>query len=333
MLHSKAAIQDDAGSFFPDSVAAPFIAQAGEIAPLAVAAPAPEQPLFTLGQSRDLIVAALEEFDPALGGRARALFEDGFDRAAAASRAPGFAVDWDRIAPGAGRWRLMQVKPGEVDMMRSVPAEAAACALYPANPNPYAVIDYKFDGTAEGVVYLAHEAGHSIADFCLRAGGRRPGDTPRHMDETQAYFTQHILYDYIRRHPGLEETYLGIGRAAQACFAREAAQNLKGLADPAAAHGRPLAFFTAYALLRQTQMQTQMQAQAQAAGARRRSADALLGGSGPADIARALAWAGIEYPQDMEKLARRTLEGAARAAEPSRAPVPARKAGIQSPDP
>ena len=48
------------------------------------------------------------------------------------------------------------------------------------------------------------------------------------MDETQAYFTQHILYDYIRRHPELEEKHPGIRRAARDEFAREAAGNLKG---------------------------------------------------------------------------------------------------------
>lgn len=220
------------GYYFPDVVVDSFINQAhtalrtdqAQLAEFALRkSPLIHEPRFTLQQSKELVLAAMHDFDPTLGKKAQEIFDAGFDEAAEnnfieASNEP--------ITQNGSRWRLRVVDPGQSHIMCSVPAEAPPSEFGAANPNPHSVIQYEFDGTINGVIYMAHELGHSLADDYLREAGYKNSDSPRHMDETQAYFGQHILYDYIRRHPELETRYPGIVEATEHAFTQEMTHNL-----------------------------------------------------------------------------------------------------------
>ncbi|MDB5491744.1 MAG: putative peptidase oligoendopeptidase-related clade 3 [Micavibrio sp.] len=180
------------GLYYPDSVVDAVIAEAEKIAPglyqSHLARPGefaflqnPALPKgdkrFTIPESRQLIINAFSDFDPELGRRAQAIFEN------------------------PARWNLQEVAPGECRMMRSRPAESPANQYNPANPLPHSVIDYDFDGTIDGVIWMAHEIGHSIADDCAREAGGSFRNTPEHLNEFQAYLPQQIACDALINNP------------------------------------------------------------------------------------------------------------------------------------
>ncbi len=168
---------------------------------------------FSLEDSRYIIAAALNNFDPLLGSRAKDIFAAGFNTGTApvelwsdAERYRADANVRDRDAAHmktlqqGARWRLEEVAAGQGFMMRCRPAQTPTSEHGdPANPHPYAVIDYQFDGSLHGVIYMAHEVGHAIGDDCLRALGGTY--TPSKMDEVQAYFVQLTVYDHLCRSP------------------------------------------------------------------------------------------------------------------------------------
>lgn len=170
---------------FPDAVLDGLGARvrgglAGSLLPISPAAAG--QPLIPPLQARVLIVEALHAADPALADRAAAILED------------------------PARLNMRFVTPGAGVMMRCRPARlAAADAPVPPdperfapqfarhdNPAPHAIIDYEYDGTVGGVIYLAHELGHALADGAQNENGFSYRTNPAHMQETQAYFVQHI---------------------------------------------------------------------------------------------------------------------------------------------
>lgn len=120
-------------------------------------------------ESAALVVDAFAAFDPQLGEKAKAVFTT------------------------PERWHISK------DLSR----HAGGCC-HPArcetNENPYAIIEYNCDETINDPIYLAHELGHLIVDDRLNEAGFYCEDSPSHMDEIQAYFTQHIMYDHLSRH-------------------------------------------------------------------------------------------------------------------------------------
>lgn len=204
--------KEDHGSFyFPDAVIHPFIEQAQNItrrtfethleqeqrngndkaqSPLNRHRLLITDPQIPWEESCALVIAAFTEFDPALGAKAKEVIENN------------------------DRWRLSKTEAGE----------AAGCC-HPANcetnPTPYAVIEYCHDGTISDAVYIAHEIGHLMADDYINQAGFSFEDGQRHMAEVQAFFTQHILYDYLSRHPDAKTK-----QAAQKHFAGEITRNL-----------------------------------------------------------------------------------------------------------
>jgi hypothetical protein len=196
--------EDHQGFYFPDAVITPFVDQARRLMPnLFGASRAPEsapsipEPRFSLEEAKKLVIAALDKFDPGLGRKAKEIMDD------------------------PARWNLEEVPPGQSRMQRCLPAQSPATKYDPANPLPYAVIDYHFDGTIDGVIYLAHELGHAIADDYTREAGHSYRDTPQHLGELQAYFVQHIVYDHLARHRNPE-----IADAARRYFSAMMAQNI-----------------------------------------------------------------------------------------------------------
>lgn len=182
--------EDHRGFYFPDAVIAPLIDQAQSITRRTFKAHLEQErqngdnttqsplnrhrllipdPQISWKESCALVISAFTEFDPSLGAKAAKVITDN------------------------KRWILDEALQGE----------AAGCC-HPANcetnQNPYAVIEYSHDGTINDAVYIAHEIGHLIADDYINEAGFSFEDCQRHMAEVQAFFTQHILYDYLSRH-------------------------------------------------------------------------------------------------------------------------------------
>lgn len=171
--------QDEKGYYFPD-----FIIDAALSAVKAVVKPTFEmhaeldrsggvlsplnrhrilvaKPELTWEQSCELVAGAFEVFDPRLGKRAREVMTD------------------------SARWRTERAEPGEA-RGRCIMEEQGA-----------PVIEYSHDGTISDPVYVAHELGHFFAaDFSLETGKI----FRKHMAEVQAFFMQHVLYDYLTKH-------------------------------------------------------------------------------------------------------------------------------------
>jgi hypothetical protein len=176
------------GLYYPDSVVDAVVEEARKLTPTLYKAHLgqPEEfalldaptaqaikKRFTLEESKQLIIKAFSDFDPELGRRARVIFDD------------------------PARWNLQEVPAGECRMMRSRPAGSQGDQYNPPNPLPHSVIDYEFDGTIDGLIYLAHEVGHSIADDYAREAGGSYQNTPGHLNEFQAYLPQQIIYDSL----------------------------------------------------------------------------------------------------------------------------------------
>ncbi len=147
------------------------------------------------------------------------------------------------------------------------------------------------------VAVLAHELGHAIADDNLREAGYTYRDKKRHMEETQAYFVQHILYDYLARH---EDP--GISDAARQHFTATMMENIHDLGNPSRLHVRPMGLLASLAIFKNLQEQDQQ--------TRNRVSAMLLDREGPKTINEVLATAGIEYESDMKKLAGKTIKNA-----------------------
>jgi len=267
-----------APELFPDAVVHPFVDEARRLMPANFEArPATTslpEPRFSLEDSRTLILTALNNFDADLGRKAA------------------------EIMGNPARWRLREVPPEQARVMRSLPAESQQTKFNPVNPNPYAVIEYDFDGTMDGVVYMAHELGHAIADDCIREAGYTYRHVPQNLAETQAYFVQNIVYDYSSHHP--EAT---IAAAAKQHFVTTVRDYLHTIADAdLSMHGRPMSMVTGLSIFNLSKEQD--------ADKRRKIIETLLGRQGPKNITQILAEAGVETPSDMHNLARSTIEGA-----------------------
>lgn len=315
--------------YFPDAVVAPFATEAARVKPVGRLDDSGDIATrrFSLEESKVLIVEAMTAFDPQLGQKAVELLKtaqysggDAGLQAEAEFRAlayddsyphdggdnPYLAEAHKLNVPEGARWDITPVPAGQCRLMRCLPAESPQQAydmgeagkFYdPANPHKQAVIEYQFDGTIDAVVYMAHEMGHAIADDYQREAGHSYLDNPEHMKETQAYLTQHILYDYLRHHP--DKT---IAQAADQHFTATMTGSLHDMSDNERLHERPMGLLTALGVvdhLKDQELST-----------KRRTSEALLGRHGPQGISEVLATAGIERTGDMEKLARATVRNA-----------------------
>jgi hypothetical protein len=316
---------DGRGVYFPDAVVDPLMSAAQRV-PQAAVQPRPEAvtgPQLPWDKSRQLILDALEAFDPRLKTRAQALFDAGFDKAAELNT---LQPENDSIATGSSRWQLKQIDTGlSHSVMRSLPANSPRSKLNPDNPNPYAVIQFEHDFTINGAIYLAHELGHALADGYINENLRgKPNTTPEHMNELQAYFVQHIVYDYLRRSPdkalatAAQEHFEGTMRynlallpaalpelAAQKADPQRPATEPPDPTGPSDAiqrlHSRPASILTALALYTQAERNPE---------ARHSIVEAVLGGQGPKDVVAALETAGISSPVAMNRLAAQTIKTA-----------------------
>jgi len=127
------------------------------------------EPQLTLEQSFDLVIRAFDSFDPRLGAKARAVIAD------------------------PSRWQLEKTETGE--------AWGKNDDSPPGDGKPRNIIRYFHDGTISDPVYIAHELGHLMAnDFAQDAGVDHQHAfhlNPSHLWETQGFFGQHVLYDYL----------------------------------------------------------------------------------------------------------------------------------------
>ena len=73
---------------------------------------------------------------------------------------------------------------------------------------------------------LAHETGHAIADDYIREKGLASSDFRENIPETQAYFIQNIVYDYLRN----KQPDAGIRAAAGRHFTATTSRNVYNLA-------------------------------------------------------------------------------------------------------
>lgn len=174
--------EDGKGFYFPDAAMEAFIVRAapvtrelfethllldkapGQVSPLNRHRLLIPQPQISWEESIALILGAFNDFDPVLAEKAARITDDPL------------------------RWKLVSVEAGGG-------AGRCICADTEPNPGPFAIIEFEQDGTINDAVYIAHELGHALADDASHWSGKK-----WHMGEIQAYFTQHILYDFLRAH-------------------------------------------------------------------------------------------------------------------------------------
>lgn len=176
---------DEGGFYFPDFSIHPFIDEAisvtkriferhletqESLSPLNRHRLLIAEPNLSWEESCNLVIEAFTDFHPKLGEKAKEVIQN------------------------QNRWKVKKTSIGE----------AKGCC-HPANcetnSTPYAIIEYEYDETINDAVYIAHELGHLIADDFMNKAGFSYSDGKRHMNEVQAFFTQHILYAYLSKHP------------------------------------------------------------------------------------------------------------------------------------
>lgn len=305
--------RDNAGYYFPDVVVDAFVTQEKDGGAAEPAAMPPTGTAagrrFSVDESKALIVAALNGFDAEMGLRAQEILATAQVRDTgvavtafnvAADDNPFLKSDYRLDVAEGSRWNISLVEPGQARLMRCLPADSPQREVVPgyfdpANPHSHAVIELHFDGTMNGVAYMAHELGHAMADDCQREAGNSFRDNPAHLAETQAYLVQHIVYDALRRHSDP-----GVAQAAQAHYAATMEENRAGLSDVTVLHGRPMSLFSARALAVQLQEQDD--------NTRNRAAMMLMGREGRVDIGDVFMAAGVETPEALARLARTALQ-------------------------
>ena len=216
--------QDVKGEYFPDSVVDPFVKSVRGVMPgafqktladpaafaamkdgardIAVIDPATGKPRpLSLDESKALVVAALKNYDPALGAKAETILNDRL-QIRNFSDVPKKDLQQQYVPIGA------KTKQGKVD---------------PHGGN----IRYDFlNGTIDDPVMLAHETGHAIADDYIRERGLASSNFRDNIPETQAYFIQNIVYDYLRN----KQPDAGIRAAADRHFTATMSRNVYNLA-------------------------------------------------------------------------------------------------------
>lgn len=146
-----------------------------------------------LQSAKNIIISALDQFDPELSGRAA-----------------GVLFNEERL-------NISEVTEAKTNMMMCRPAgmtmeDVKAADLYipdfaekfgphftrQDNPADHAIIDFEYDGSPRAIVWLSHELGHAIADDVQRENGHSFKDFSMDEMEQQAYFVQHIVSRYVK---------------------------------------------------------------------------------------------------------------------------------------
>jgi hypothetical protein len=323
--------EKEKGVYFPDSVVDPFIHEvnaalqgSAKRAEKTTPVTGGKQPMFSLEEIRRIIQTALNEFDTDLGKKAEAIFNAGFFLSIFNIAAnPDHKINPHEVKKNDKpvQWRLEKSDPvpeGGDMIQRTLRANNPNGDL--PNPNPYTVIDFQFDGTMESLVYIAHELGHAIADGNLQRDGKnKASDSPIHMEETQAYFVQNILYGYISRHPELEDKYPGIVQASSDHLANAMKKQYKLYLSPdynknERIHYRLGALLSGMGLYNAARDATP--------AIRKKAINAVLCGEGPKNIVQAFAAAGIKTPEAMQRIAHGVVHGEDTRQKPRRGPAP-----------
>jgi len=226
--------EDTQSIYFPDTVIDTFTAETkmhlSEILELHTTSPDDLSLLkdphasglqIPLEQSKALIIEALNNFDPALGEKAEEILNDPKrlnlhenDGCMMRVRAAGLEMD----NKDTMRLENAGLPSNLIDDLRS---------RYSDDENKEgtkAVIDFDYNGGIGATIYLAHELGHAIADDYQNDAGHSYKDNPKHMEETQAYFVQNIIYDHLKKQDDPK-----IAKAAEQFSAMETASNIYDL--------------------------------------------------------------------------------------------------------
>lgn len=328
--------------YSPDSIIRSMVAEARRIKPELFGAK-PEsrshfslsgatERRFTLEESKELIFAALDGFDKNLGKKAQEILQTAnynggeadkqaeaqfrnmaYDDSIPDTPNPFLNKDHKLELNDGSRWSLKPVPPGQCRLQRVFPAGSEQNEYGPANPNPYAVIEYQLDGTIDGVIYMAHELGHAIADDYGHEAGMTYRDNSAHLLEMQAYLSQHIVYDYLKNHS--DPT---IADAAKRHFAATMTYNLQDLPDRQAMDDRPMSILTTLGLYNHIK--------AQDSDAKKDASETLLGRNGPKNINEVLAVAGVEN----KALARSAIQSSIAAGSALSSPTAQKPVGISA---
>jgi hypothetical protein len=153
-------------------------------------------PPISIDVAKEMVIEALTAFSPEAGARAADILYDD------------------------ERLDIHSVPAGQMKTMYCAPAGF--------ENNERAIIHLDYDETVKGVILLAHELGHAIADDYGVDEGRSLLDNPPHMWEVQAYMAQHIVANAL-----VASDNPNISNAAQLQLAQgyEAMNMLAGLSD------------------------------------------------------------------------------------------------------
>lgn len=160
-----------------------------------------------LKEAKNVIMTALDQFDPELAVRAANILYD------------------------EKRLNIVEVARSKTNMMQCRPAGLtiedvkAADMHIPGfsekfgphftrqdNPADYSIIDFEYDGSPRAIVWLGHELGHAIADDVQRENGHSFKDFSSAEMEEQAYFVQHIVSQHLKndvKTPKVQDKDLG----------------------------------------------------------------------------------------------------------------------------
>ncbi len=145
-----------------------------------------------LEDAKNLIIASLSQYHPELADRAANILE----------REGHTIIDNPERVTG-----MMQCRPAGAEVIIDeshdmyMSREDFDKRFSPnftemGNARDHAVIDYEYLGTADSVIYLAHEIGHAIADDIQQEKGLNHKDFTSDQQEEQAYFVQSIFSHY-----------------------------------------------------------------------------------------------------------------------------------------
>lgn len=146
-----------------------------------------------MAQAKNIIIAALDQFDPELATRAaNVLYND---------------ERLNIVEVAEAKTNMMQCRPAGVTM-----EDVKAADMYipdfserfgphftrQDNPTDHAIIDFEYDGSPRSIVWLAHELGHAMADDLQLQNGHSHKDFSAGEQEEQAYFIQHIVSQHLK---------------------------------------------------------------------------------------------------------------------------------------
>lgn len=160
-----------------------------------------------LEHAKNLIITALDHFDPELATRATSVLYH--DKRLNIVENPEVKTDMMQCRPAGVTIKDLKA----VDMY--IPDFAQRFGPHftrQNNPTKHAIVDFEYDGSPRSVVWLAHEVGHAMGDDLQRQNGRSYKDFSPGEHEEQAYFVQHIVSQYLKDHlnrPDVRDEDLG----------------------------------------------------------------------------------------------------------------------------